>query len=276
MSRPDKEIRPSRRKEFSAGADSTNTQERVAAPIVSRSPGPVETDAVAVVNEWITDVEFTPKQVVQAWVRGLKEFGATGVRVAYLHRIPLPKVVELDCPFWHDGPIVGTFAKVRLLVEDAGWVSHFEGLVLDADGPPKFGTSSCTQCSRDERFMKWLLTCPACAADAPLDVHPEHAPLYCELGPDEPWRPSLDGSPFARVLDAISAPVTPSKGQSVSRKRWTPESASDWLDGLERDGEQLVPTSMGQRAAWDAVRDLEGRPPQSLVREGQALRKARS
>lgn len=235
--------------------------------------------ARSIIADWTAGDGLSPKDIVQAWVNGLKAAGATDARTSKMHTVALPRVVEFDCPFWHDGLVVGTFAKVRVLVREDGWVSHFEGLVLDPDDGPKFNTASCKGCAEREplRFAEWLLSCPRCAADEPVATHPEHDRFYDPLAPDEPWRPSLDESPFAKVLDACIAPTAfkkqPAKEKPQPKtKQWTEQSAADWLDGL---GDAGASKNLSQTEVWKVVKDIDGHPPQSVVRRAQALRKTR-
>ena len=51
--------------------------------------------------------------------------------------------------------------------------------------------------------------------------------------------------------------------------------AAEWLAGLQKPdgGGLLVPSTLGQNATWELVKDLPGCPSQTLVRKAQADRK---
>lgn len=208
----------------------------------------------------VAEAGLDPVEAATAWARGLRAAGATRVKKAYIGGISLPRVVEFDCPFWHEPEIVGTVAKVRLLVRRDGWAEFYQGM----DG--KAGSESCRACRAHKqmppegRFAAWLITCPLCDRAE----HPEHV----IGGP-------MDGSPYAHVVHAVtSRDVNQEADESDAIA--TVDAAVTWLDGqTDDDGVLLVPESAGQQAAWEAVKNLPGCPTQTLVRRAQAERKAR-
>lgn len=146
---------------------------------------------------------LTAIMLTDAWIAGLREAGFKAERPKVWGRgkypTTLPLVIEFPCPYMHRTPDRRDFAKVRLIVEDDGWVS------LDPESP-------CEQCTA-QVLERWLLTCPRCEAGEDSDFHPgpdwhglDHQ-RWQTPGPDErlvfnPDGPIFDGStsPLSFVL----------------------------------------------------------------------------
>jgi hypothetical protein len=215
-----------------------------------------------VTGERILQGGLSPRQVPTAWVNGLKA-ARVRARVAKVNRHgvwqTLPLVVEYPCPREHLDESRERFAKVRLLVDPyTGWVSIHE--------------DSCPRCPV-EVIEHWLITCPRCVeAGDDLGAHDDHdydGPFCASEG---------DESPVAFVSEAMHAMLSGLTSEESepepARPEWTKESARAWLDQLvKEDGSYVVPPTLGQAAAWDIVRGIEGHPSQSLIREAQAARK---
>jgi hypothetical protein len=202
---------------------------------------------------------LSPRDVVAGWLAGLRAAGIDA-KVAKVFRnggyVTLPLVIKIPCPREHVDSSRERFANVLLRVEPfSGWITIHE--------------DSCSRCTQ-RQIEVWLLTCPRCASND--DDHPDHEVFADYQG---------DVSPVAQVIGAMYPLQFESEGgttaSNVRSATWTKAASVGWLDSLKTDdGSLLVPPTMGQAAAWDAVREVSGHPPQALVREAQAERKGRA
>lgn len=197
-----------------------------------------------------------PPQCARAWVKGCRAGGARNAKTAYINKVPLPLVVEFDCPYWHRPLVPGTVPKVRLLVTSDGWVEFFTGTKGTGGyrGDPDDPTGCCQECMTRGRWD-------------PVTKEYDSAPLVAWLW-GENSRARL--SPLDHVLAAIKdsgagKDEKPTKAQAETKA--SPEQAADWLEA------HGIPATAGQLKAWKMAQAITGHPSQAMVRAGQALRR---
>jgi len=252
-----------------------------------------------------------PHMLTDAWIAGL----VAGTRLKVEHgkawagkySRPLPFVIEMPCPFDHRTEDHRDYAKVRLIMEDDGWVT------LDPDSP-------CPKCTEGV-LERWALTCPRCEAGEDHEMHyPDHGPLdvlalYDGISADyDRNADGFDASPVAHVMRefvrlgrvaaarwwlehteeaarSIPRGVTDRQAFVSERLEWargvidsipkktrkavsskpvmTAESGADWLDA------QGIPSG-GEKATWALVKDMPGCPAQSVIFAAVKVRKSRA
>ncbi|MCK6081485.1 hypothetical protein KZX37_08300 [Microbacterium sp. EYE_5] len=258
------------------------------------------------------DEPWRPHHATDVWISELKAAGvqakhATGAW-AGKYRAALPFVIELPCPFDHRTEDRRDYAKVRLIVDDDGWVG------LDADSP-------CMECDAAS-LETYLLTCPLCEVGDDSDDHdPEHeafcwedgdrsilarvqhemkrragiarARVWVERYEEAVHYARADGMDVDRRVRTKFGDITRGEferrwaqerlgtgcGAPLATKEapWTVERAVDWLDRLTtEDGAPLVLPRVTQREALRLTEGMVGRPPKNVLEKAQSVRKARS
>ncbi|WP_353828215.1 hypothetical protein [Agromyces sp. SYSU T0242] len=250
--------------------------------------------------------------IVDAWIAGLREAGVKAENARAWSRgskwaTKLPLVIEFPCPYMHRTPDRRDFRRVRLIVEDDGWVS------VDPDSP-------CEKCN-DQVLARWLLTCPRCEYGEEGDFHRAGHDMGQKRGrtrsgpgivgstspvsfvlwqfgllaamADARWWvertdeaiAELDGiwpdwlpehrEEFvtqrlarARRLLARTPPPTARSAPTAPAESWTERRTLAWLEQNDIDA------TLTARAAWARANAIDGHPPKRAVEA--ALRHAKS